>query len=894
MSWPPVSRNEDKGLAHYVVDEIALGFPIAIARQDTLAEPNGRRQIIEAIYNALSERPIHYALEPYNADARVQQIRAPELVLDGAREGTCLDLALLFAGIALNKDLAPLLVMLDGHAFVAVSLDDDRRTASEIPRRNREGGWLEEGVLRDEGVLRQLIDEGHYLAVECTGFAKTAVLSTDVPENTNRVGGMLAFDSAISAGRKQLDFNQRPFRFAIDLAVLRDHHGFAAYPTGLSSLDEEKLMAVMEAQGILQTAEAAGLQRQVIISLARGLKRDVADFDQAIAELQHAVDLALDVIEKGERGTDEDGFVNAVLARVAERLRNDDLDGAVVAIDEAHSDLESGHRRSQVTLLEEAVKIDTLRRDAIAAARRIETLVTTNNPTNRPAWLPEFRARYDEYMADGEEKGINFSFSVGVELARRMVATARDTDERGFALGLLGQALSRLGESEGGTARLEEAVAALRADLDRLVRKRVPLEWAGAQVNLGNALCDLGKREGGTARLDEAVAAYRAALQELGQKQMPLDWANAQNNLGNALSEIGEREGATARLEEAVTAFHAALEERTRERAPRYWATTQNNLGIVLCELGRRENGTTRLEEAVVAFRAALEEFPRERMPLRWAMAQSNLGGALRELGSREKGTARLEEAVVACRAALQERLRERSPLDWAASQVNLGNALCDLGRREDGTAQLEEGVATYRAALGELSREHVPLEWAMVQSHLGTALSDLGRKEGGTARLEEALAAYRAALQEQTHGRVPVDRVITQNGLGDALRAMGDRQNRSELLEEAVVTYRTALRELRRERLPLEWATIQRNLGSVLMDLGLRESGTARLEEAVAAYRAALQVWTLERQPLEYANAKTAIVVLELAIKGRSLSQDSGEGRPRSWKRWWPWTRAG
>ena len=38
-------------------------------------------------------------------------------------------------------------------------------------------------------------------------------------------------------------------------------------------------------------------------------------------------------------------------------------------------------------------------------------------------------------------------------------------------------------------------------------RERVPLDWAMTQMNLGNALRTLGERESGTARLEEAVAA---------------------------------------------------------------------------------------------------------------------------------------------------------------------------------------------------------------------------------------------------------------------------------------------------------------------------------------------------------------------------------------------------
>jgi tetratricopeptide (TPR) repeat protein len=302
---------------------------------------------------------------------------------------------------------------------------------------------------------------------------------------------------------------------------------------GNKGLDEEKLLDFLAARGLLQSADAAGLQRRTIIQLAQGLKRSEAlTFEQAMVELGEAVKIAVDVIARGERGSNDDRFVDRVLARVAERVKANDLEGGVRTVDDAIAEEEARGRRSLATLLEEGIKLDTLRRDAVSVARRVERLAGIGQSTERPAWRPAFRARWGEYWEDGRDKGINFSLMVAIEMARLLVATALDGDERAAARNLFANALQALGEREGGTARLEEAVAAYRAALEEWTRERAPLGWATTQNNFGNALSVLGAREGGTARLEEAVAAFRAALEEWTRERVPLDWAMAQTNLG--------------------------------------------------------------------------------------------------------------------------------------------------------------------------------------------------------------------------------------------------------------------------------------------------------------------------------------------------------------------------
>jgi hypothetical protein len=177
---------------------------------------------------------------------------------------------------------------------------------------------------------------------------------------------------------------------------------------GNKGLDEETLVAVLEQRGYLQADKTAGLQRSVIIAIARNLKRDVADFDQAVVELQRAVDVALDVIARGERGTNADEFVDKVLSEIADKTKHEDFDGGARAVDDALAEVErldaeqrEVTRRRKVALLEAGVRQDILRRDAGSVARRIETLVAIDHPTERPAWLPEFENQYDTFYKDG-------------------------------------------------------------------------------------------------------------------------------------------------------------------------------------------------------------------------------------------------------------------------------------------------------------------------------------------------------------------------------------------------------------------------------------------------------------------------------------------------------------
>jgi hypothetical protein len=95
---------------------------------------------------------------------------------------------------------------------------------------------------------------------------------------------------------------------------------------------------------------------------------------------------------------------------------------------------------------------------------------------------------------------------------------------------------------------------------------------------LGNALQTLGARESGTARLEEAVGAYRAALLEWTNERVPLYWAGAQMNLGQVLTVIAERLGDQDRMAEALACAHDAMAVFREGGASHYLAMAERIL----------------------------------------------------------------------------------------------------------------------------------------------------------------------------------------------------------------------------------------------------------------------------------------------------------------------------
>jgi len=219
MTWEWPKANE-KDLVRYVSAESVKWVTLPINRLDLTKQPDGRRLLVRAIYRVLSEKGIRYAPQLYDPSDAIQPIRTPAEIFEAPQEGTCLDLAALFCGLCLGNDLLPLLIVIKGHAFAAVSLKHELKDWNSLDRAER--NIFETNPLTDVKRLRELIDTGQYLAVECTGFAQSQILPETVPEGVGRVGnGLLPFERAVAAGREQLDQVDRPFSYALDIAVAR-------------------------------------------------------------------------------------------------------------------------------------------------------------------------------------------------------------------------------------------------------------------------------------------------------------------------------------------------------------------------------------------------------------------------------------------------------------------------------------------------------------------------------------------------------------------------------------------------------------------------------------------------------------------------------------------------
>ena len=164
--------------------------------------PNIVKLQMGAIYAALQEQNIAYAMPPASFEES-QRIRMPDAVLE-SKQGTCLDLSVLYCSCLEAAGLNPMLILVQGHAFAGCWLENE--TFSDC-------------LQYDMSALTKRIAHGidAICAVECTDFV--------AGKNTD-------FDSAEKHAAANLD-DAAKFYFAIDISRTRSS-GIRPVPARIS------------------------------------------------------------------------------------------------------------------------------------------------------------------------------------------------------------------------------------------------------------------------------------------------------------------------------------------------------------------------------------------------------------------------------------------------------------------------------------------------------------------------------------------------------------------------------------------------------------------------------------------------------------------------------------
>jgi hypothetical protein len=228
------TQAEGQTLARFVYTDLPDEFqlPSSVDRQKLLATEDGPRKVAGELYEVMREQEINYVLSPYStAPGTGQRLRKPGLILKEKR-ATCVDLSLLFAGMCLANDLLPLVVIIEGHAFVGVRAD---KTIHDDPPQPVEHAFNEQGLLTELEMLQEL--SSYYIWIETTGAARAAeTIPATFPEGRGRGKlGYMTYSRAQDAGTEQVEqlrgandpaaSDKRAFRFALDIYDLQVRKG---------------------------------------------------------------------------------------------------------------------------------------------------------------------------------------------------------------------------------------------------------------------------------------------------------------------------------------------------------------------------------------------------------------------------------------------------------------------------------------------------------------------------------------------------------------------------------------------------------------------------------------------------------------------------------------------
>ena len=191
---------------------------------------NSRREDVmrqaDWIFRALQEEMIHYYLPAPGWELFGQKVRIPEMILnEDCRQGTCLDMSLLYATCLEAASIHPLIILVQGHAFVGLWLDENASfpkpvtTDLNLVKRQLNRRWVNasNSLVRDAGAL---------MPVECTMICSYA--------------GECSWEQAVEVAAKNLV--ERRFDSAVDVARCRRAGYLPAFTYANDPICEPALM----------------------------------------------------------------------------------------------------------------------------------------------------------------------------------------------------------------------------------------------------------------------------------------------------------------------------------------------------------------------------------------------------------------------------------------------------------------------------------------------------------------------------------------------------------------------------------------------------------------------------------------------------------------------------
>ena len=168
--------------------------------------PNNVKLQMAAIYAALMESQIVYNNPPAGYEVVGQRVRMPHMVME-AKEGTCLDLTVLYTACLEAVGLNPLIIFVKGHAYAGCHLEQE--TFADVAEDDLAS--IEKRIVKGSEEL---------LLVECTDFV---------------VGKNIDFEHAIKHGLDHL-INRDEFICAVDIKRTRGS-GIRPIPVMVRNVD---------------------------------------------------------------------------------------------------------------------------------------------------------------------------------------------------------------------------------------------------------------------------------------------------------------------------------------------------------------------------------------------------------------------------------------------------------------------------------------------------------------------------------------------------------------------------------------------------------------------------------------------------------------------------------